>query len=212
MLFPISQRSALSRLSSLLLGAAILLSAAAPAAAVTFNLTREFDGIEPDAIYATVVVNENAGDLEFEITLNGLLGAGEDLHELYFNVIGTLTNPVITASNAPTTAYTLELNPSVNGGAGSSFDVGVNFGNGGSVNGNGALTFATFTLSADETLSVNDLLESSFTSQGIEAQMAIHVQGTDTPPGSETVGGVPEPGFGLLLGLGGALLVARRRA
>jgi len=95
----------------------------------------------------------------------------------------------------------------------------VNLGDGSGRPGNGVLTLATFTLSADQALTSLDLLESSFTSRGIEAQMALAVQSTSTstrpPSDSETVGGVvvasPEPSTLLLAGLGLAALALRRR-
>ncbi|MCP5055303.1 MAG: hypothetical protein GY937_01105 [bacterium] len=187
---------------------AALLFSAASASALTIPLTQEFDGDLPAASYATVDVVANSGDLEFTITLGGLLGAGADLHELYFNLVGSFTGLSITTDNAPNSAYTALIGPSVAGGAGSSFTHGVSFGNGGGPPGNGVLKVATFTLSANEALSVDDLLLSSFTSSGIEAQIALHIQGTSTPNGSETVGGVPEPGafaFGALAALAFAL-------
>ena len=177
-----------------------MLAVATQATALSFVLSSEFDGVEPDLAYATVTVTQNGDDLDFSVMLNDLLGPGEDAHELYFNLIGTFTGLSITSSNAPNTAYSLDISPSVAGGAGSSFDFGVNFGNGAGPAGNGALELATFTLSADQALSPLDLLESSFANGGIEAQMALHIQGTDTPPESETVGGVvPEPSTALLL-------------
>ena len=136
----------------LLLSLGLIVGLSQGAHALSFALTSEFDGVEPTASYATVDVTQNGADLDFSITLGGLLGSGEDLHELYFNLVGTFTGLAITAHNAPQTAYSLSLNPSVAGGAGSSFEVGVNFGNGGGPPGNGSLTFATFTLSADQAL------------------------------------------------------------
>lgn len=202
--------------ASRLLTAALFLlttAVAGPAAALTFGLTQEFDGVEPDANYATVVVTQNGGDLDFSVTLNGLLGPGEDAHELYFNLIGTFTGLSIVVDNAPNSAYTVIGGSNPAGGAGSSFDHGVSFGNGAGPPGNGVLPLATFTLSADQALAESDLLETSSTSQGIVANMALHIQGTDTTPGSETVGGVPVPEPGVALLLAPALLaLVRRRA
>ncbi len=205
----------LSRLPRILLALLVLvapLAAAGPAAALQIALVHEFDGDLTDAAYATVDVVENGGDLDFTITLGGLLGAGEDLHELYFNLVGSFTGLAITADDAPNSAYTLLTSPSVAGAAGSSFTHGVSFGNGGGPQGNGVLQTASFTLSANEPLAVADLLLSSFTSGGIEAQMALHIQGTSTPNGSETVGGVPEPSLFVLGGAAALALTWRRRA
>ncbi len=187
------------------------LAFAGQASALSFALSSEFDGDLPDAVYATVTVTQNGDDLDFSVMLNGLLGPDEDAHELYFNLIGTFTGLSITSSNAPNTAYGLLIGRPVTGGAGSSFEYGVNFGNGAGPAGNGALGLASFTLSADQALSPLDLLESSFTNGGIEAQMALHIQGTNTAPESETVGGsTPEPSTVLLLA-GGLLGLALRR-
>lgn len=172
------------------------------AGAVSFPLNVEFD----DGLIGTfgnVEVTEVAGDLQFQITLAPLLGAGADLHELYFNLVGPETGLAISSSDVVNTAYALLTSPPVAGGAGSSFGFGVSFGNGAGPPGNGVLQTASFVLSADGALSVADLLVSSSTSQSIEVYLATHVQGTSLVPGvtSETVGSlVPEPGtFGLLL-------------
>jgi hypothetical protein len=111
-------------------------------------------------------------------------------------------------------AYVLTANPSVAGGAGSSFDFGVNFGNGGGPPGNGLLTGATFVLSAAQALAVDDLLIASSTSQGIQAFFAVHAQSTSlTSATSETVGAIPEPATAALLlaGLAGLAAVGRVR-
>jgi hypothetical protein len=102
----------------------------------------------------------------------------------------------------------------VAGGARSSFEFGVKLGRGASRRGNGVLTLATFTLSADQALELLDLMESSYTSSGIEAEMALHVQDTSTRGGSVTVGGVahtPEPSTALLLAASLAGLALRGR-
>lgn len=197
---------------SIAAAAALGLFAANPAAAVSFPLNVEFDD-ETIGTFGNVEVTEVAGDLQFQITLNASLGAGADLHELYFNLSGVQTGLAISSTDMVNTPYTLLTAPSgVSGGAGSSFGFGVSFGNGAGPSGNGVLQTASFVLSADGALGVGDLLLSSSTSQDIEVYLAAHVQGTSLVPGvtSETVGNlVPEPGtLGLvllgLLGLGAA--------
>jgi hypothetical protein len=91
-------------------------------------------------------------------------------------------------------------NPPVAGGAGASFDWGVNFGNGAGPS--GPLQTANFILSASEALSIEDLLEFSDPNSTPPVIFAVHFQGTNTPGGSETIGAVPEPATMLLLGSG----------
>ena len=191
-----------------------LLLAATPAFAIDVPLNIEFD---TGAIgnYAILTVNESGGDLDFALSLAGtVLGPASDLHELYFNLAGAPTGVTIFDTNAPVTPYALTADPSVAGGAGASFGWGVNFGNGAGDPGNGALKLATFTLSADQDLTLDSLDVLSSTSGGIEINFAVHVQGTDTDPGSETVGGsLPEPGTLVLLSSGlAALALLRGRA
>jgi hypothetical protein len=185
------------------------------ASATSFDLNVEFDTGQIGS-YAQVTVDEAAGDLDFRIELTGALGDQADLHELYFNLLGSFTGLAITTADAPQTPYKLISDPSVRGGAGSDFDYAVNFGNGAGGPGNGVLSTATFTLTADQPLSIAALLESSFASGGsIESHMAAHVQGTElfSKVGSETVGGVvPEPATGLLAALGLAAMAALRPA
>lgn len=182
---------------------------AAPIAATSFPLNVEFD----DGIVGTFgnveVTEQVGGDLLFQITLDTTeLGAGADLHELYINLADTITGVSITSSDVVNTAYELEADPSVAGGAGSSFAYGVNFGDGAGASGNGVLQTASFLLAADSDLTVDDLLISSSTSDGIEVFLAAHVQGTDL----ETVGNsVPEPTTFLLGALALAVAALRRR-
>jgi hypothetical protein len=201
----------LRKLAMGILGVALGL-AASSAHAVSFPLTVEFD----DGLigtFGTIEVTEVAGDLNFAITVDPSLGADRDLHELYFNLGDTFTGLAISSTDVVNTPYSLDADPSVAGGAGASFDFGVNFGNGGGPPGNGRLTMASFVLSATEPLTIADLLVSSSTSQDIEVFFAIHVQGTSlTGADSETVGAlVPEPATALLVLGGLAGLGARAR-
>lgn len=187
--------------------------AATPAFALIIPLNVEFDTGDM-GMYATVTVNESGGDLDFSINLAGtVLGAASDLHEFYFNLAGAPTGVTIFDTNAPTTPYELSADPTVAGGAGASFDYGVNFGNGAGGPGNGTLQLATFSISADQELTIASIDVLSSTSGGIEINFGLHVQGTDTAPGSETVGNgvVPEPGTLALLSSGLVALVALRR-
>ena len=195
------------------------ISVAQNASAATIDLIYEFDGVEPVQTYATVDITQNGTDLDFAINYIGNLGTGADIHEFYFNLTSPpdpVTGLAITADNAPSDAYTvLGPNPSIAGGAGSSFDWGVSFGNGaGNGAGNGTLQTATFTLSADQSLFVSDLFETSSSNNVPPANVAVHFQGTDTSPGSETIGGVvPVPAAVWLFGSGllGLVGIARRR-
>jgi hypothetical protein len=189
------------RSRSLLLAAiGALAIQAAPASALSITLNVEFDDgtIGP---HATVTITESD------------LGAGSDLHEFYFNLAGDPANIQLTSSQVVNTPFALLSEPSVAGGAGSSFEYGVDFGDGGGPPGNGVLKSASFRVTADQPLTLASLAPLSETSAGIEVHFALHVQGTSAPfSTSETVGGViPEPGTLLLLGAGLAGLAATGR-
>lgn len=209
--------SPISLLRSLAVVAAVGLSAATSASALTITLDRELDG-GLLGNHATVTITESSGALDFVISLAGTdLGAGGDLHELYFNLVGTPTGLALSNTNAPNSAYQLLSSPSIAGGAGISFEHGVSFGNGAGGPGNGVLKTASFRLSATQPLSLASLMQLSTTSGGASFNVALHVQGTTLVPGvtSETVGGllVPEPTTASLLVLGLASLgLAGRRA
>ena len=200
--------------SSFGLGLLATLVLAVQATALSVPLTSDFEGVGPDADYATVEVIQNGEDLDFTITLNGLLGPGEDAHQFLFNLVGSFTGLSIMASNAPGMEYRLRTTPRAGGVAGSSFDFAVKLGHGASRRGNGVLTLATFTLSADQALAPSDVLESRFSNGGVEAQTALHIESTSTRGGSATVGGMghtPEPSTALLLAAGLAGLALRGR-
>ena len=185
-----------------------------PARALTLPLSFEFDdGVEGD--YGTLVIEEDgAGGIFFEVSLGPDLGPNADLHYFYFNLLHDVPDLVLSSDDGVHTAYSLIAGSSVRGGAGSSFDYAILFGNGAGPPGNGTLQTATFTLSSSSTaLSLADFFEISSTSQGLESNFAAHVQSTSTRAGSETVGAlVPEPTtFALLAGGLLGLAAAGRR-
>ena len=185
------------------------------ALAASFDLEVEFDSGQIGT-YGVVDIEQNAGDLDFDIALDPSLGDDADLHEVYFNLIGSFTGLAISTTDAPETLYELIADPSTRGGAGADFDYAINFGNGAGKRGNGRLTLVSFTLSADQPLSIADLMETTLASGGsIEISFAAHVQGTSLfRADSETVGGlvpVPQPSSATLLGLGLVGIATGRR-
>jgi hypothetical protein len=176
---------------ALLLGPAV-----ASANSVSFDLTVEFDD---DLIgdYGEVTIEEVDGGLNFSIVLNDPLGPDPDLHEFYFDWQDAAVLQITTLDDATTTLYSLEADPPVAGGAGASFDYGVNFGNGGGPKGNGRPSSASFRLE----LASGGLLDLEM----LGDDFAAHVQNTALVEGadSETVGGtVPEAATGALVALG----------
>ncbi len=197
----------------MLLAVSILFFLSSPVHALVIDLNQEFDGNSSGTTsYGTVTVTQNGNDLDFIITANTANLGGGDIHEFYFNLTSPpdpVTGLAVTVGNwlSASSKFTiLGPNPSISGGAGASFDWGVSFGNGGGTSGNGVLTTATFTLSADQTLLVDDLLEWTATNNTPDVYMAVHFQDTDIfNADSEMVGGgahAPVPAPIYLLGTG----------
>lgn len=192
---------------------------AASAHALAFTLDVELDDGLIGAYADVSVVEEDMG-LRFEIALRDALGPGADLHSFYFNLVDGVPDLQIQSDDPVNTAYVLSQAPPVAGGAGSSFDWGVHFGNGAGPPGNGVLQSASFriepvdsglTLALDALLNADPSLAAGGT---ILVDAVAHVQGTSLVAGSssEAVGGmVPEPSTGLMLALGLTLVVGRRQ-
>jgi hypothetical protein len=188
------------------------------------DLVYEFDGNSPAGTtsFGTVELTQNGLFVDVEIIANTTNLDGGDIHEFYFNLpdgidIGSL---VVSGSggvsNLPIMDFsTLGVNPPVAGGAGASFDTGINFGNGAGPPGNGLLTTATFSLTADGGLLISDFLsEFSFPNNTPPVLVAVHFQSADVfGAGSETVGGpavIPEPSSLFVISLIGISLFQRR--
>ena len=110
----------------------------------------------------------------------------------YFNLVEPLTIDRLSFSSDGAADYALIEDPAVAGGAGASFDFGVDFGSGAGPSGNGTLKSAGFTLGADGALSIDGLMELSHAAgDALSIHMAAHVQSTSLVAGadSETVGG-----------------------
>lgn len=184
-------RSSRSKLLAFLGGLGLLVGAAGTAQSGEFPLTHAFDGSVAE--FGTVTVIEDGGDLHFQISINpDVLGSKADLHTLYFNLGGHSGYSGVT-DDMVFTKYEVVMDPKVAGGAGSSFDMAIHFGNGGGKKGNGTLQNASFTLSADDSLSVEgDMLVESSTRSGVSVHVAAHIQSTSFygSDGGMTVGGM----------------------
>jgi hypothetical protein len=222
----------LKRATGLWLGMlALLLLVGGRAEALTIPLNVEFDDGTVGSYGSVEITEDGNGALIFKVSVLGNvgqdldLGPNADLHELYFNLQGSVGPVAIMTLDAVGTPYVLTSSPSVKGGAGSSFEYGVNFGNGAGASGNGVLKMAMFKISAEdcdlvtapeECLSLDQVIgeKSSTSGSGVSVNVAVHVQGTNLvqDADSETVGGmVPEPSMAWLLGVAVLAGIRRRR-
>lgn|SRR5262245_12971541 len=142
--------------------ASTLAGAAAPAAAASLTLPFNVqfgDGLTGN--FGSVTIEERShGKLEITLALTSELGPKADLHEFYFNFVDSLDVDDVEISHfrcrawgeselgSCHTDFDIEEDPSVRGGAGSSFDWGVHFGSGASEKGNGYLAELSFKLAA----------------------------------------------------------------
>jgi hypothetical protein len=118
------------------------------------------DGTTGD--YGEVTVNEVGGDLHFTISRGPDLGPSADLVEFYFNLAGAFTGLAISSTDPqPGSSYLFGMPATERGEAMFSFDAEVNFGDGSGAGGNGTVTMATFTLSADQALTLAAIMETS---------------------------------------------------
>jgi len=140
----------------------MLVGAATPAAAASLTLPFNVqfgDGLTGN--FGSVTIEERShGKLQITLSLTQELGLEPDLHEFYFNIDSSLHVDDVEIShfrcrqwgedslNSCSTDFEIEEDPSVKGGAGSKFDFGVNFGDGGSKKGNGNLEELSFILAA----------------------------------------------------------------
>lgn len=202
-----------------------------PAASVSgdiIDLVYEFDGNSDGMTsFGTIELTQNVLAVEFDIIANTANLVGGDIHEFYFNLPDSIDISSLAISNSgggPNQSVdftSLGEDPNIAGGAGSSFDTGISFGNGGGPPGNGELTTATFSLTADGGLLVSDFFsETSSSNNAPPLFVAVHFQSTMAfdNADSETVGGgtsqqgpaVPEPASMTLLGLAGLQLLRIR--
>lgn len=206
----------------LLCGLSVVTTAwlAGSAQAVMLDLIYEFDGNANagNIVFGTVDLTQNGSSVDVTITANTVNLGGGDIHEFYFNLPNTVdVNTLALSSSGGVSSHTINAftllgaNPSIAGGAGSSYDAGVSFGNGGGPPGNGTLTTATFSLTASGGLLVTDLLaEASSNNNTSASPLAVHFQGTSIFNATSETVGVPEPASVALLGLGGLAMLRRR--
>jgi hypothetical protein len=198
----------------------VLAAGGASAASTTAKLGVQL-GPQKTGTYGTVQITEVGGGLEFQITLDPVLGKNADLHEFYFNLPDTFSNVHLSdaecAGSSCRTPFRLDSHKSTSGGAGASFDFRVSFGNGAGSKGNGKLQEASFRIDANTALALfPSPFDASFTSRNLEVIFAAHVPGSKgvaATIGATTVAPVPEPATAVLFGLGlvGVAWVGRRR-
>ncbi|MGD9900912.1 MAG: VPLPA-CTERM sorting domain-containing protein [Calditrichaceae bacterium] len=204
-----------TKMAILLLSFAVISLPAIVNAAITVNLDTAFSNYDPfeTADFGTVELTDLDDDIQFEVTLNtDVLGSGADLQWFYFNTTEGITNLSISSTTPDATlSYQFNTTSSTFRADGSGYYDGIlDFGAGGS-----QTATATFVLSADDALEIDDFLTTSTSSSNGEYIFAVHVQSTEfLDQTSEFIGGntvVPIPSALWFLGAGLASLVGLRK-
>jgi hypothetical protein len=202
---------------SMIVALALFLLSPFSANADIIQLSSAFSNFTPpqSGNYGTVELTDLGNTVQFDITLNSVLGTDRDLEWFYFNTTTDLaTLSVISSTPGATLAYDFNNNtPGTYKADGDGlFDGRVDFGNGGT-----KYSSVTFILgSTTGGLDINDFLALSSGGSKGAYTVAIHAQSTSlsgSPATSEFIGGnpVPIPGAAWLLGSGLLGLIGFRR-
>lgn len=188
----------------------------AQASSMTIALDTAFGNYEPEqdgykGTYGTVVFEEisdiNGDSVKITINSGADLGSTPDLHKFYFNTTSDLrllsdigqegNNGLRIATTTPTAdlyySFATEDKAFRADGDGY-FDGVIDFGSGGD-----KLSKATFTIRSENSdgsfndLYISNFMDGSFGGPKGSFTVATHWQNTDTPAGSEWVGGNPNP-------------------
>ncbi len=177
----------------------------------TIRLDRESDGDVPETDFGNITVEDTGnGEVSIDIDLVGILD-GADIHQFGFESL--YDGPLLIDSPY----FGVTQNGKVAGLGSFRWDYVVSFGNG-----KPKLDPVMFKLTGDSTFDAADILYSQPQMiRGRLEQVAVHVQSTATPSGSETILGnhcppdnstVPEPASAIAFAaLAACSLIARRR-
>ncbi len=148
------------------------LALAMPASASEFHLFTDLRSGEEDHFATAMVEEDGAGGLVFEITLDELLFP-EHAHikRLFFNLETDATGLALHSTDPVRRPYKLRDRRHRH----RRFDFTVGFGRIHGRRGNGELKTVSFTLSADQPLSIDDLLVPTTTRRGHEVHLAVKV-------------------------------------
>jgi hypothetical protein len=144
------------------------------ATAADFPLTVDLRHAEVDDYGLVHVEEDGAGGLIFSVELDPeILGPRAHLRDLHFNLDGDLTGLEVLTHDPVPRRYRLRRHGGFRHGT--LFDVSISFGSDRGRRSNGTLQEVSFSLVADDPLSVDDLLPMSFTRRGEALHMAASV-------------------------------------
>ena len=184
---------------------ALLMCFPAISSALTFTIDTEFD-TGNTVNFGSIEVTDLGDNLQFEVDLNlAELGSGADLEYLHFNIVSGFTNVTASGggvvdssfeysntSSSPTTGYKAD-------GDGF-YDVKVYFGSGATPQ----VTQTTFTVSANNSLDIGNIVSLSEGGAKGSFYMAIHAQDTtwlgDDATSEWAGASIPDPAAVFLLG------------